>query len=161
MIFPYFYSYNKTKYDTKSQRWYPRKLVPLKISALNCFGVCTDSQNRGNSVDHHIYIPTTIFGLSKVFCFCCTFVSVVTLLCFAVISLYFAMGFSLFCREFSLFSRRFLYSAVAFFILPWVFFILPWVFFILPWVFFILPRFLYSAVSVLYFAVTLFMLPWL
>ena len=114
-----------------------------------------------------ISIPATIFGLSTVFCMCCAFVSVVTLLCFAVIFFHFSMGFSLIRREFSLFSRRFLYSALAFFILPWVFFLLPWVFFILPWVFFnspwvffILPWFLYCAVSFLYFTVAFFTLPW-
>ena len=102
LIFPYFYSYNKTKYDTKSQRWYSRKLVPLKISALNCFGVCTDSQNRGNSVDHHIYTSHYLrfehgFLLLLRICFC--------------------RDSSLFCRDFSLFCCGF------FFVLPWVFFI--------------------------------------
>ena len=112
--------------------------MPLKISSLNCFGVCTDSQNRGNSVDHYIY-TSHYFRFEHGF--------------LHVLRISFSRDSSFFCREkffilpwvflccavSSLFSRRFPYSAVAFFILPWVFFILPWVLFILPWVFFILP----------------------
>ena len=79
-------SYNKTKYDTKS------KLVPLKISNLNRFGLFTDSQNQ-EPVWTIMSIPATIFGLSTIFFMCCALVSVVTILYFAVGFLYFAVVF--------------------------------------------------------------------
>ena len=106
--------------------------MPLKISALNCFGVCTDSQNRGNSVDHHIYTSHYLrfeHGFLHVLRIC------------------FCRDSSLFCRDFSLFCHGF------FFALPWVFFILPWVVFILPWLCLCCRDFNYIAV-------VLFFLPW-
>ena len=133
--------------------------MPLKISNLNHFGLCTDSQNRGTSVDHHIY-TRTIFGLSTIFCMCCAFVSVVTVVYFAVSFLYFAVGFLyfavsfLYCAvRFFLFSRDFLYSVMSFLCFAVVSFFLPWAFFILPWLCLCWRDFNYIAV-------VLFFLPW-
>ena len=155
--------------------------MPLKISALNCFGVCTDSQNRGNIADHHIYTSHYLW-FEHGFLF-------LSRICFCRDSSLFCRHFSLFCRGFFFvlpsfffilpwvflcFAVSFLYLAVAFFILPWVFFVLPWVFFILPWVFFILPWvfFILSRFSLFcrecslfcrdfgYVAMTLIILPW-
>ena len=118
----------------------------LKISNLNRFGLCscTDSQNRGTSVDHHIY---TSHCLRSKHDFLHVLRMFLSWLFFILLCVFFILPW------FSLFCRHFLYSAIAFFILPIVFFILPW------FSFFCREYSLFCR-DFVYVVVTLIILPW-
>ena len=120
--------------------------MPLKISNLNRFGFCTDSQNRGTSVDHHIYT-------SHYLRFKHDFVH--------VLRICFCRDCSLFCLEFSLFSRRFslFWSEFSLFSCHFLCFAVSFLYFFVGFLYFAV-RFIYFPVSFLYFVFVAFNVRW-